>query len=759
LSKALFDDENLRYLINISGIVQGVGFRPNVYKEAINYNIFGWVKNSGASVEIDCTGRREDLKKFILSIIKSSPPLSKIETVRIKKLDYIYYKYFKIKESIYSSGNLKLISPDIATCPKCLTEIMDKNSKRYRYPFTNCTECGPRYSIINRLPYDRNRTSMKEFIMCVKCNEEYNNPLSRRFHTEPNCCMECGPSMYLIDRQGNKISTVDPIKETVKLLREGYIVAIKGLGGFHLACDAKNEETVSKLRNKKNRPHKPLAVMAKDISYVKKICRVNNKEEEILTGNKRPIVLLNKIEKGLLSKNISPNNKKMGVMLPYTPLHYLMFDEDIEALVMTSGNISGNPIQYVNDEAFKSLNKIADYFLMHNREIIVPMDDSVVKVINEEECVIRRARGYIPYALKIGSLEKILSLGGEEKNTICISGGGYCYLSQYIGDLDNLESYNNFKRAINHNKQILEIEPDIIVIDMHPQYKSVKYAEESELKKTKVQHHHSHMASCIGENSINEECLGVIFDGTGFGTDDAIWGSEFLVGNISEVKRAAHLKYVTIQGGDKSIKEPWRTAASFIYSLGLDPNKYLSNIEKEKIDTVRKLLNSEYNTYVSSSLGRFFDCISALLGICYEISYDGQAAIELENIINKKTEEYYFYEIIKQNGIYQIDYKHIIEGVIEDIKIKKEVSEISAKFHNTIINFTIQMLCILRIKYNINNVVLSGGVFENNYLLTNLNEKLQKLWFKVYFNKQIPINDSGISYGQLLIGGKLSNKE
>ncbi|WP_238948349.1 carbamoyltransferase HypF [Clostridium sp. YIM B02569] len=766
----------MRYIVKIYGIVQGVGFRPFVYEKARDFKIRGSVQNIGGAVVIDCLGERENIKRFMFNVIKRPPSIAKIERVEctlIKKdlstiscLDENKFiikgnidKKFVIKESAEQKNEMRFVSPDIAVCDECLEDIRSKGNLRYKYAFTNCTQCGPRYSIIKAFPYDRQNTTMKEFYMCEECKDEYENPLSRRFHAQPNCCENCGPKLFLTNNHGEQIKCEDPIKETISLIEEGKILAIKGIGGFHLVCDGRNEQAINLLRSRKQRKDKPLALMAKDIGIVKEICYISDKEEEVISSNKRPIVILKKKYPFVLPEAIAPKQNSLGVMLPYTPLHYLLFNEKLDLLVMTSGNISSMPMEYKNEEALKHLNTVADYFLMNDREIYVQVDDSVVKVIGQVEKVIRGSRGYRPYSLKAGVKNEIIAVGGQQKSTICVSKNGYAYLSQYLGDLGEFNCYKNFKYVLKHFCNLFDINSDVLAYDMHPAYSSTKYAKEKKMRKIEVQHHHAHMVSCMAEHSIYDSVIGIIFDGTGFGLDGAVWGGEFLVGNRRVFKRAGQLKYVNLQGGEQAIKEPWRCASSYLYALGYDPEKIIQGVDNEKIKVVKQALDSKINCFVSSSVGRLFDTVAALCGIRNSISYDGQAAIELENIIDYKIKESYSWDIKEENGIFNIQYKSIIEGILGDIQKKELISKISSKFHNSLIKASCDLVCKLREKENIDKVVLSGGVFENHYLLKGIYVNLIKQGFKVFYNEQIPTNDEGISFGQLHVANAIIEKK
>ncbi|WP_026889008.1 carbamoyltransferase HypF [Clostridium beijerinckii] len=762
----------MRYIVKIYGIVQGVGFRPFVCEKAKDFEIYGSVQNIGGAVLIDCLGKRENIKQFMLNVIKKPPSIAKIERVEctlIKNhlgatscLDENKFiikenidKKFVIRESAEQKNEMRFVSPDIAVCDECLEDIRSKGNLRCKYAFINCTQCGPRYSIIKALPYDRQNTTMKDFSMCDECKEEYENLLSRRFHAQPNCCEKCGPKLFLTNNRGDQVKCEDPIKETISLIEEGKILAIKGIGGFHLVCDGRNEQAINLLRSRKQRKDKPLALMAKDIDVIKEICYISDKEGEVISSNKRPIVILKKRYPFILPEVIAPKQNSLGVMLPYTPLHYLLFNGKLDLLVMTSGNISSMPMEYKNEEALKHLNTVSDYFLMNDRKIYVQVDDSVVKVIGEVEKVIRGARGYRPYSLKTGVKNDIIAVGGQQKSTICVSKNGYAYLSQYLGDLGEFNCYKNFKYVLKHFCNLFDINEEVSAYDMHPAYSSTKYAKEKKMRKIEVQHHHAHMVSCMAEHSIYDSVIGIIFDGTGFGLDGSIWGGEFLVGNRSVFKRAGQLKYVNLQGGEQAIKEPWRCASSYLYALGYDPEKIIQGVDNEKIKVVKQALDLKINCFLSSSVGRLFDAVAALCGIRNSISYDGQAAIELENIIDYKIKESYLWDIKEANGIFNIQYKSIIEGILGDIQKKELISKISSKFHNSLIKASCDLVCKLREKEHIDKVALSGGVFENHYLLKGIYVNLIKQGFKVFYNEQIPTNDEGISFGQLHVANAI----
>ncbi len=690
-------------------------------------------------------------------IVERPPKLAVIRKIKISTDTLKGYDDFKIIESEERDEDVFFLSPDIAPCEKCMEEVLDAKSSRYLYPFTNCTDCGPRYSIIERLPYDRKGTTMSSFSMCPDCEGEYKDPESRRFHAQPNCCKKCGPQYTFIDLSSDVLDDKIPIKLAKEKINQGEIVAIKGLGGFHLCCDASNERVLALLRERKRRPHKPLAVMVKDIQNAKKITKISNMEKELLEGKNRPILLLERREDCSLPEGIASEVSTIGVMLPYTPMHHLLFDDKLSYLVMTSGNIGGQPLQYKNEQGVKALSEITNYFLIHNRDIHVPVDDSVVKVVLEKEMVSRPGRGYSPFSFPLSKQQdkEILAVGAQQKSTFCLLKKGYATMSQYLGDLNDFNNYKRYEKTINHILEIYGGKPEIVIHDFHPQYSSTQYAKTRLGKHIGVQHHHAHMVSCMVEHKLFNKVIGVIFDGTGFGTDDAIWGGEFLVGDRKGYERAAHLQYVLLQGGDMVIKEPWRSGAAYLHAVEINPEKYLKNIDRKNISTLRKALVKEFNCFRSSSMGRFFDCISSLIGLCNYTTYDGQGAIALENIINKAVKESYPYHIMECNNDWIISYKEIIKHVIKDLDDRIGADEIAAKFHNTIIDLTIDMVCIIQKKAEIRDIVLSGGVFENRYLLNGIYGRLKNLDLSVYFNQRIPINDNGISIGQVGIGDEM----
>lgn len=753
----------IRENIIIKGIVQGVGFRPFIHKLVQNYNLSGWVLNSNQGVEIDVEGKTKELNSFISDIKDKLPPLARIEKIEVNQLPLIGYKGFSIKQSITKEENsFVLVSPDISICEDCLQELFNPHNRRFHYPFINCTNCGPRFTIIKDIPYDRGKTTMRVFEMCPQCQSEYENIEDRRYHAQPNACAECGPQVFLYQNK-RKLENSDPIKEAIKLLKDGKIGAIKGLGGFHLACDATNNEVVTKLRRLKNREAKPFAIMSFNLEKIKQYCKLGKKEEKWLVNRARPIVLLKKKEDSLISSLVAPRNNYLGVMLPYTPLHYLLLKDNFTALIMTSGNIADQPIIGDNQEALEKLNGIADFFLLYNRDIFNRCDDSVIKIVNDGNEFFRRARGYVPYPIILDfKLKEVLALGGELKNTISFSKENYVFPSQYLGDLKSVETLDFLKESIENLEKIFRVNPEIIACDLHPDYLSTQFAEEIGAKKglkvVKVQHHHAHIVSCMAENNIKEKVMGVAYDGTGYGDDGKIWGGEFLLCGLKGYLRVGHLKYCSLPGGDKAIMEPWRMTYSYLYYIygpkakTLDIN-FIQRMDYDKLSIIEKMIDKNINSPLTSSCGRLFDAVSSLIGIRDEISYEGQAAMELESFCASGIKERYKFCIYKEGMEFIIDPQEIFIEIIKDLKEGIDKKIMAAKFHNTVAEFTLNLCGKIRKNSGINKIALSGGVFQNKYLTEKVVSLLEDKGFKVYTQRKVPPNDGGISLGQAVVAG------
>ncbi|MFH1453734.1 MAG: carbamoyltransferase HypF [Armatimonadota bacterium] len=751
--------------IRVTGVVQGVGFRPFIFNLAKKHNLKGYVLNDNQGVFIEVEGAGDIIDKFINSVKEESPAASRIDSVLVNDGNLSEFSDFEIKES--RKGEVKdiNISPDLCICRDCSEELFDKENFRYRYPFINCTNCGPRFSIVTDVPYDRANTSMKDFKMCHICENEYGNPEDRRFHAQPNACSKCGPVFTLYDNRKHKINDGDPITMAVDMLKVGKIIAVKGIGGYHLAVDAQDNFAVKQLRERKFREDKPFALMAKNIDMIKQVCYVSEKEEELLKSPASPIVLLKKKNKGILSDFVAPRHKTLGFMLPYTPAHKLIAEESGLYLVMTSANKSNEPIYYKDEDAFYHLRDIADYFLMHNRDIVRRCDDSVVRAFNGKAMTLRRSRGYVPNVLLVpGNFKKtVLALGAHLKNTFSYGFGSKAVVSHYIGDLDNLETYDAFTTGIEDMGKIFNVKAEVLVHDLHPDYLSTQHSYEQNLPQIGVQHHHAHIAACMCENNLDEKVIGIAWDGTGLGTDGNIWGSEFMIADYNNFERVAHFDYMNLPGGEKAIQEPWRMAFSILYDVYredlLDFNfEFLKQKNRDEIEFLLDILKKNVNVIKSSGMGRLFDAVSALLGLCGEINYEGQAAIELELAINpqmKDYKNYYNYKNSYDCYPYEISYKEIIAQIVNDIIINKlEVSSISAKFHNTLAMIIFDVVLRLSKEKNINKVVLSGGTFQNMYLLERVYSLLSNYDFEVYTHSTFPPNDGCISLGQLMVAKK-----
>lgn len=749
----------IRKIITVKGIVQGVGFRPFVYRIAHDLNLNGRVINNPDGVEIDLQGQEQQIGKFLQLLKNDHPPLAKIDKIVCQSAEPVGYNDFTIGHTERLGTAEALVSVDVAVCDECLAEMFDHGDRRYHYPFINCTNCGPRFTIIKDIPYDREFTTMSDFPMCEECSREYHNPLDRRFHAQPNACPVCGPRVSLYDNHGIQIEQ-DPIPETANLLNQGYIIAIKGLGGYHLACNALNNEAVSNLRKRKLREDKPFALMAKNIEQIKDYCIVSEKEKELLRSVARPIVLLKRREDIQIAGAVAPGNEYLGVMLPYTPIHYLLFEYLDFPLVMTSANVSDEPIAYQDSDAFKRLKIIADYFLTHNREIHHRCDDSVLRVYRDKEYFLRRSRGYAPAPVKLfENSVQILAVGGEQKNTFCLTKGYNVFVSHHIGDLENMETLSAFEREVEMYKKLFHVEPELVVHDNHPEYLSTKYSLGlPNIKKVGLQHHHAHIASCMAEYGLEGNVIGIAFDGTGYGDDGAIWGGEFLYASLLDFKRFAHLKYVPMPGGAKAIKEPWRMAAGYLYSQfnrdwSLASKKLTESKDEYVISTLTQVMEKKINSPLTSSMGRFFDAVSALIGIRDIVNYEGQAAVEMEQVANTScnVRKKYNYKINNNSDVLEIDPGDALTEIINELKQNVTKSEIAMIFHNTIKGMVVDICEKGREMFGEKRVCLSGGVFQNLLLLNMVQSELETRGFEVFIHRIVPTNDGGLCLGQAAI--------
>jgi hydrogenase maturation protein HypF len=773
--------------IHITGIVQGVGFRPFVYNLATRLELKGWVKNTSAGVEIEVDGEKDILDIFVQKLRDEAPALSSIDEFSASFRPASGFSSFDIRHSESVDGAFQPISPDVSICPDCLRELFDPSDRRYHYPFINCTNCGPRFTIIKDIPYDRPKTTMAGFPLCPDCEREYTDPTNRRFHAQPVACAVCGPKVWLEtkDERGKKVGD-KAIHEVRDLLAKGNIVAVKGLGGFHLACDATNAKSVAELRTRKLRVDKPFALMMPDIETIEQHCFVSDEERELLQSTARPIVLLKKKPESTIVEEVSPKQDWLGVMLPYTPLHYLLFAESIHhssfiihPLVLTSGNLSEEPIATDNDEARKRLYKLADAFLMHDRDIHIRCDDSVMRVfthhasrithhrgldtadehrlLDHQKTIypIRRSRGYSPFPVKLPfDVPQLLATGSELKNTFCITNGNYAFLSHHIGDMENYETLRSFEQGVEHFERLFRVKPEAIACDLHPNYLASIYALEraqrENLPTVEVQHHHAHIAACMAEHGLNEPVIGVSFDGTGYGEDGAIWGGEFLVGDYKSFQRAAHLEYFPLPGGDAAIRKPARTALALLWRLGLEWDERLDSVAEfsaEDLVVLNAQLERKINTPLTSSMGRLFDAAAALAGVRQKVNYEGQAAIEFEALADPAEAEAYAFGV--ESGL--VGVRGVVKALVKDAAAGIPIQKISARFHNGLAEAVRETVAKISGETGIRTVILSGGVWQNITLLGRTLALLGKDGFKVYIHREVPTNDGGLSLGQAAI--------
>ena len=758
--------EGLR--VHIRGIVQGVGFRPFVYTLATRHGLRGWVKNTSAGVEIEVDGEKESLDLFLQGLREEAPALARIDEFSASFQTPNGFLAFEILHSEAVEGAFQPLSPDVATCPDCLREMFDPSDRRYRYPFINCTNCGPRFTIIKDIPYDRSKTTMEVFPMCPDCEREYNDPSDRRFHAQPEACPVCGPYVTFERLNVGMLErSAKAIEEAQKALANGEIVAIKGLGGFHLACDATNALVVVELRNRKLRVDKPFAVMMPDIETVTAHCFVSASEQELLLSTARPIVLLRRRPGSDIVKEVAPGQDWVGVMLPYTPLHHLLFSNaSFTALVMTSGNLSEEPIATGNDEARERLSILADAFLMHNRDIHIRCDDSVVRVFDNQQSKIenqksiypiRRSRGYSPFPVRLPfDVPQILAAGSELKNTFCITNQKYAFLSHHIGDMENYETLESFEQGVKHFERLFRVKPEAIAYDLHPNYLATRYSlersERENLQAIGVQHHHAHIAACMAEHGLDgtHPVIGLAFDGTGYGEDGAIWGGEILIADYMSFQRRFHLEYFPLPGGDAAIKKPARTALALLWALSLEWDERLAPVVEfcaEDQVTLRTQLEKRINTPLTSSIGRLFDAAAALAGVRHQVNYEGQAAIEFEALADPAEAGKYSF-VLDQD---QVRVRSAVEALIRDILDGVPPSKISTKFHNGLAESILEMCQTIKAETGINEVALSGGVWQNITLLRRTLSLLERAGFRVYLHREVPPNDGGLSLGQAAI--------
>jgi hydrogenase maturation protein HypF len=746
--------------VHITGVVQGVGFRPFVYALAKELSLSGWVRNTSAGVDIEVDGTEQALRRFTIALEEKAPPLARIDDVNVEFCPANGHTSFEIVPSESIDEAFQPVSPDVSTCQDCLREVMDPGDRRHRYPFTNCTNCGPRFTIIEDIPYDRPKTTMSPFEMCPDCAQEYTDPLNRRFHAQPVACPVCGPHIWLEVKGDRRAEREDALQTARQMLMEGKIVAIKGLGGFHLACDATNLSAVSDLRQRKLRVDKPFAVMMADIDAASSECVLSDAEAHLLECIERPIVILQRKPDSSVVPQVAPGQGTLGIMLPYTPLHSLILEREQgfpRALVMTSGNLSEEPIATENEEALERLSELADAFLMHDRGIHTRCDDSVVRVEEESVYPLRRSRGYAPFPVHLSwDSPPLLAVGAELKNAFCLANGRYAFLSHHIGDLENFETLRSFEDGVEHFQRLFRTEPVLLAYDLHPDYMATRYAiERAELEGLPaygVQHHHAHIAACMAENGLSDDppIIGVAFDGTGYGIDGAIWGGEFLLTRYSNFERSFHLAYVPMPGGDTAVRQPWRLALAWLDQIGLEWSEDLAPVaaaDEQTRRTLRRMLDLDLNSPKTSSMGRLFDAISALTGVRQNVNYEAQAAIEFEALVDSQESE--AYELAVDERI--IDPAPLVAAVVADMRKGIPVPKIAARFHNGISEMVVRVCKRMSERSGSKNVALSGGVWQNRVLLRRVHSLLRESGFRVYIHRQIPANDGGICLGQAAV--------
>jgi hydrogenase maturation protein HypF len=751
-----------RVRLRFSGIVQGVGFRPFIYRLAIAHGLTGFVQNRPEGVVVELQGPGVNIQSFMDRCMGELPPLSQVSDLQTEDVQELAEESFRIIQSENEGRPEVHISPDAATCKDCLRELFDPEDRRHRYPFINCTNCGPRLTIITDIPYDRKNTSMQAFPLCERCAAEYEDPRNRRFHAEPNACAVCGPHLSLRDKKGGEMACADPLAKTVELLKAGYVVAVKGLGGFHLCADASSSDAMIRLRERKYREEKPLAIMVRDLEHATPLAQISTEEEKLLTGPERPIVLLKKKDSSLISPLVAPGMANLGIMLPYTPLHHLLLDSDFPALVMTSANQTDEPICIGNDEAMSRLKGIADYFLVHNREIVVRCDDSIAVVAQGAPRLMRRSRGYVPKPLVVSrQYPPVLGLGAHLKATVCVLKGDFAFLSPHIGDMETPEARDFFHESVTLIKRLTKCDPDIIACDMHPEYYSSWVASQMESKRViQVQHHHAHIASCMAENRIAGDVIGLAMDGTGYGLDRKVWGGEFLVADEADFQRAGHFRYFPLPGGDAAVKQPWRVAAALLMeTFGDDWHKAAEvlNIIPDHIpiDTVETVVRQKIQTVYTSSLGRIFDAASCLLGIRKQVSFEGQAAMELEACADPSVSGTLPYDMLMDREII-LDFYPTIRALAEERMAGKAVRDLAGSFHATLVHAFVRVAREIRDATGLNRVVLSGGCFQNRILLEGSVTALDLAGFDVYTHHLVPTNDGGVALGQALVAGTVA---
>lgn len=751
-----------RCVIHVGGIVQGVGFRPFVYALATRLGLGGFICNRADGVIIEIEGAPSQLDSFLKEMDLHCPPAARIEQIQVARVPPRGEMAFSIGASDASmQPEERFFSPDVGTCDACLEELFDASDRRYRYPFINCSQCGPRFTIVRNAPYDRERTTMAAFAMCGPCRAEYDDPQNRRFHAQPIACSACGPKLAARDSEGREL-VVDALLFFEELLLASRIIAVKGIGGYHLTCDASSETATRRLRDRKHREEKAFAVMVADIAAARRLCDISATEADLLSSARRPIVLLRRRADAPVAESVAPGNPLLGVMLPYSPLHHLLARSAGRPLVLTSGNRSDEPIAFEDGDALMRLKGIADGFLTHDRAIHLRCDDSVVRETSNAPALIRRSRGYAPEPLRLPApcRPRVLALGGHIKNTFALGRGKHAFLSHHIGDLGEWEAYKSFRNAIGHYQALFAFEPEVIAHDLHPLYSTTEYARERAsqpgVRLIGVQHHHAHMASCMAEHGLSGPAIGVTFDGTGYGSDGSLWGGEFLVGDYRKFHRAAHLRPIPLPGGERAIREPWRMAVACLLDCGEEPEKLRSSVRTEDIRIVRHMIEKRLHSPLTSSAGRLFDAVAALLGVRGDTTFEGQAAMELEWLAeSSNAPDGYPFEIVDgaDSRALLVDTRPLFKALVDAVP-RGDRATIARRFHNTLAEIVDVVVGRLSDATGIEDVVLTGGVFQNALLLEMTRRKLETRGLAVYTHTRVPANDGGLAFGQLAVAAQ-----
>ncbi len=744
-----------RVRARVDGTVQGVGYRPFVYRLAAELGIAGWVLNDERGVLVEAEGPPDAVHAFLARLSADAPPLAEVRGVAAEDVDVVGEPGFEIVSSVHGGAASAPVSPDSATCADCLRELTDSADRRHRYPFLNCTNCGPRFTIVRGIPYDRPLTTMADFEMCDACRAEYEDPTDRRFHAQPNACPVCGPQVRLLERSGEPVAGVeDAVRAAADDLLAGRILAVKGLGGYHLACRADSEEAVAALRARKRREDRPFALLVADVQTARGLVELGPEEEALLTSRERPIVLARRLADAAVAPSVAPHAPDLGLMLPYTPMHQLLASDSGVPLVLTSGNLSDEPIAFADEDALQRLRAIADRFLVHDRPIATRTDDSVVRVVRERPLLLRRSRGYVPASLDlpVATSLHLLGVGAEQKNAFCVAKDDRAWPSHHIGDIKNYETLQSLETGVEHFERLFEVTPQLVVHDLHPDYLSTRYAlGREDVQLFSVQHHHAHLAATLAEHGVTGLAVGAIFDGTGYGTDGTVWGGEILVGGLDRIERCGRIRPIRMPGGERAIKEPWRMACSWLTELNVPLPPAFAGIAQPRWNMVARMSINGMSSPFTSSAGRLFDAVAALCGVRLEVSYEGQAAVEFEALADRAAVDPYPLEIEHRGTAIGLDVRPLILAVLDDIRAGVAVSTISARFHAGLARATTEALVIIAGRQELDTAVLSGGVFQNRLLLELTAAGLEDAGLRVLVPEKLPPNDGQIAFGQAAV--------